>query len=115
MFAAYFWHTDGWSPRNEAILEAVLKRAKATQHPCLIACDANMSPENFEKSLLVSERPNACDSTRRSVNVQIKKKKVYDYVIASNSLKGKDFTYECGGRFRIEATQGGYLCGRKSK
>ena len=24
-FAAYFWHTDGWSRRNEAILEVVLK------------------------------------------------------------------------------------------
>ena len=51
MFAAYFWHTEGWSPRNEAILEAVLKRARTTKHPWLIACDANMSPEDFEKSL----------------------------------------------------------------
>ena len=33
MFAAYFWHTEGWSPRNEAILEAVLKRARATKRP----------------------------------------------------------------------------------
>ena len=31
MFTAYFWHTEGWSPRNEAILEAVLKRATATK------------------------------------------------------------------------------------
>ena len=51
MFAAYFWHTEGWSPRCEAILEAVLKRARTTKHPWLIACDANMSPEKFEKSL----------------------------------------------------------------
>ena len=52
MFAAFFWHTEGWSPRNEAILEAVLKRARTTKHPRLIACDANMSPKNFEKSIL---------------------------------------------------------------
>ena len=51
MFAAYFWHSEGWSPRNKAILEAVLKRARATKHPWLIACDADMSPEDFEKSL----------------------------------------------------------------
>ena len=25
MFTAYIWHTEGWSPRHEAILEAVLK------------------------------------------------------------------------------------------
>ena len=24
MFAAYFWHTEGWSSRDEAILEVVL-------------------------------------------------------------------------------------------
>ena len=33
------------------ILEAVLKRTRTTKHPWLIACDANMSPEDFEKSL----------------------------------------------------------------
>ena len=46
-----FWHSEGWSPRNKAILEAVLKRARATKHPWLIACDADMSPEDFDKSL----------------------------------------------------------------
>ena len=51
MLAAYFWHTEGWSPRNEAIPEAVLKRARTTEHPWLTACDANMSPVDFEKSL----------------------------------------------------------------
>ena len=51
MFAAYSWHTEGWSPRNEAILEAVPQRARTTKHPWLKACDANMSPEDFEKSL----------------------------------------------------------------
>ena len=51
MFATYFWYTEGRSPRNEAILEAVLKRARNTKHPWLIACDADMTPEDFEKSL----------------------------------------------------------------
>ena len=26
IFSVYFWHSEGWTPRNEAILEAVLKR-----------------------------------------------------------------------------------------
>ena len=51
MSAAYFWHAEGWTPRNEAILEAVLKRARTTKNPWLEACDANMSPVDFEKSL----------------------------------------------------------------
>ena len=51
MFEAYLRHTEGWCPRNEAILEAVLKRARTTKHPWLKACAANMSPEDFEKSL----------------------------------------------------------------
>ena len=50
VFSVYFWHSEGWTPRNEALLEAVLKRARTTRHPWLTACDANMCPEDFEKS-----------------------------------------------------------------
>ena len=50
---AYFWHTEGWTKRNEAILGEVLKRARATKHPWLGACDANMSPVDFENSLWI--------------------------------------------------------------
>ena len=53
MFAAYFWRTEVWHPRNEAILAAVLQRARATKHPWLVACDANMSPVDFEESLWI--------------------------------------------------------------
>ena len=51
IFSVYLWHSEGWTPRNEAMLEAVLKRARTTRHPWLIACDANMCPEDVEKSL----------------------------------------------------------------
>ena len=37
------------TPWNEAVLEAVLKRARVTKHSWLMACDANMSPAEFEK------------------------------------------------------------------
>ena len=73
VFSVYFWHSEGWTPRNEAIVEAVLKRARTTKHPWLIACDADTSPEDFEKKPLVSERSNACNSSSRGVGVQIKK------------------------------------------
>ena len=49
IFSVNFWHSEGWTPRNEALLEAVLKRTRTTKHPWLIACDANMSTEGFEK------------------------------------------------------------------
>ena len=29
VFAVWFWHTEGWTPRNEDILEAVLKVSSA--------------------------------------------------------------------------------------
>ena len=44
VFSVYFWHSEGWTPRNEALLEAVLKRAR-------MAGDADMSPVDFERSL----------------------------------------------------------------
>ena len=51
IFSVYFWHSEGWTPRNEALLEAVMKQASTTGHPWLIACGANVCPEHFEKSL----------------------------------------------------------------
>ena len=51
VFAENFWHTEGWIPRNEALLEAVLKRARVTRHPWLMACDASVSSVEFEKSI----------------------------------------------------------------
>ena len=39
VFSVYFWHSEGWTPRNEALLEAVLKRARIIQRPWLVACE----------------------------------------------------------------------------
>ena len=52
VFSVYFWHQEGWTPRNEALLEAVVKQARVTRHPWLIAFDANMCPEDFERSVV---------------------------------------------------------------
>ena len=52
---------------------AVLKRARATKHPWLIACDANRSPVDCEKKSLASKKSDACDSTRGSFNLQVEK------------------------------------------
>ena len=51
VFSVYFWHSEGSTPRNEALLEAVVKQADTTGHPLLVVCDANVCPEDFEKSL----------------------------------------------------------------
>ena len=95
MFAAYFWHTEGWSPGNEAILEAVLKRARTTKRTWLISCDANMSPEDFEKTLWFRKdqmhvtAPEGVSTCRSKDATGECVEKVYDYVIHCNSLKGK--------------------------
>ena len=51
VFSVYFWHSEGWTPRNEALLEAVLKQTRTTRHSWLIACAANVCLEDFDKSL----------------------------------------------------------------
>ena len=95
MFAAYFWHTEGWISRNEAVLEAVLKRARATKHPWLVACDADMSPVGFEKSLWFRKDrmhvtvPDGVSTCRSKSAKGEWVEKVYDYVIACNRPKGK--------------------------
>ena len=30
VFSVFFWHSEGWIPRNEALLEAVLKQARTS-------------------------------------------------------------------------------------
>ena len=49
VFSEYFWHSKGWTPRNEALLEAVVKQVKDSRRPWIITCDANMSPEDLRK------------------------------------------------------------------
>ena len=95
VFAGYFWHSEGWTPRNEALLEAVLKRARVTRHPWLVACDANLSPVDVEKKSLWFQRNRMLvvapekASTCRPEGVQREWiEKVYDYVVECNSLKG---------------------------
>ena len=48
VFSVYFWHSEGWTPRNDSLLEAVVKQVNTTRHPWLAACDADMCPEDFE-------------------------------------------------------------------
>ena len=90
-----FWDSEGWTPRNEALLEAVLKQARTTRHPWLTACDAITCLEDFEKSLWFQrERRHVVAleeaSTCRSKGLKDEWiERTYDYVIASGSLKGK--------------------------
>ena len=72
-FSVYFWHSEGWTPRNEDLLEAVLKQARTTRHRWSIACDGNTCPEAFGKEPLVSKGADAYGSSERSVYVQIAK------------------------------------------
>ena len=76
-------------------MEDILKRTRITKHPWLIACDANMSPEDLEKSLWFRKNqihviaPEGV-STCRSKNVKGEwVEKIYDYVIACSSLEGR--------------------------
>ena len=39
--SVYFWHSDGWTPRSEGLLEAVVKQTTTTRHPWLVARDAD--------------------------------------------------------------------------
>ena len=61
-------------PRNEALLEAVVKEARTTKHQWLTACDANMSPKDFEESVWF-QRAGVHRGANGSFKVQIKKPK----------------------------------------
>ena len=48
---AGFLGVEDWTPRNETLLDAVVKQANTITHLWLVACDANMCPEDFENGL----------------------------------------------------------------
>ena len=82
-------------PRNEALLEAVVKQARTTRHPWLIACDAHMCPEDSEKSLWFQRElmhvavPKEASTCRSKSLKDVWIERTYDHVVASGSLKGK--------------------------
>ena len=41
VIALRIWHPEGWTPKNDATMEAVVKQARTTSHPWLVTCDAN--------------------------------------------------------------------------
>ena len=49
-------HSEGWTPRNEALMEAVVKQARTARHPRLLACVANMNPEDFQEELMAQRQ-----------------------------------------------------------
>ena len=50
VFTVYFWHSEGWTPKNEALINGEVNQARTTRHLWLMACDANMTPKDFRKS-----------------------------------------------------------------
>ena len=58
VFSENIWQSEGWTPRIEAVMEAVAEQVRITRHPLLIVCDANRCPEDFEKSLWFQRRQN---------------------------------------------------------
>ena len=95
VFSLYFWYSEGWTPRNEALLEGVLRQARTTRHPWLIACDANMCPEDFKWSLWFQQEQMRVVAPKEASTCRSKGpkgewiKRTFDDVIASGSPKGK--------------------------
>ena len=56
VIVVHFWHLEGWTPRYEALMEAVVKKARTARYPWLVACDANMHPKCLQEELVVQKQ-----------------------------------------------------------
>ena len=89
VFSVYFCHSEGWI---RALLEAVAKQAHTTRHSWLVACNANMCPEDFERSLLFRRErmhvvaPKEASTCKSEGSKGEWIERTYDYVIVCNSL-----------------------------
>ena len=74
-------------------MQAVLKQARTTRRVLIVCCDANMCPEDFEKSLWFQRKllhvvaPEDACTCRSKGPTDEWIERTYDYVIASGSLK----------------------------
>ena len=91
--AMRFWHSEGWRPRNEALMEAATQ-ARTKRHPWLVACDANMDPQGFRRSrwfketCMFSEALEAGVSTSRSTGPKGElTEPMLDFVIANEGVQ----------------------------
>ena len=107
VFAVYSWHSERWTPRNQALMEAVVMRARTTRHPWLIACYANMCPEGFKKSLRLQGRHMFIEAPREGGSTCRSKGPIGEFIERTDQECGR------GGRFRIKTTHGGHFLGRK--
>ena len=96
VFAVYFWHSEGWTPRNEALVEAVVKQARTARHLRLVARDANMSPVDLKESLWYKSRDMFIKAPEQGISICRSKgtngeliKRTHDSVVASQSLMDK--------------------------
>ena len=55
-FAVYLWHSDGGTPRQEALMVVVVKQARTTRHLWLVACDVTFGPTDIECGLWFKEK-----------------------------------------------------------
>ena len=107
VFSVYSWHSEFCTPRNEALFEAVVKQVKATRHPWLIACDANMCPEFSEKCLWFQSGQMFVAAPKDASTCRSKGSKgewiegTYDYVVACHSLRGKSSQMEVVENFEL--------------
>ena len=82
-------------------MEGVVKQARATRHPLLVACDANTDPMDFRRGLWFKEKcmfietPEAGISNCQSTSPQGDLiEKTHDHVIACKSLQGKSVMWK---------------------
>ena len=76
VFALYFGHLEGWTLRNEASLDAVVKQARTTGHPRLVAYDANVDTSKFRQGLWFKEEVHVHRGARcRSLHVSLHRSK----------------------------------------
>ena len=106
VFSHNFWPSGGWTQRNEVRMEANGNQVRITRHPCLIACDPDMSPEDFKRSFWFRRRHMFMKASAQGVSTCRSKgpngeliERTHDYAIASHSLHGGDRERGSGGRF----------------
>ncbi len=88
VLSAYFWHSEGWSQRNQDLMWAIIRLVRQLAGGLwALSADYNMEPELLEAHPLFSELGGECVAPDRGTCRSGSTWRKYDYFIVSKPLR----------------------------
>ncbi len=88
VLSAYFWHSEGWSCRNQALTRQMVLIVQSIDCPWVLSADFNMEPDELQSHELYDELRGLLVRPATGTCISGASRKCYDYFIVDRRLLG---------------------------